>query len=146
MAGITLNNQGVTENRASDRSMYTDPLEAKEFVKRTGVDCLAASFGTVHGEYRQDPNIDFELVAALKRETGVPIVMHGGSGVSEEDYKRVIQSGVRKINYFTYMDKAGRDALDDLDHYHYFHEITQAGQLAMEENIEKALRCFSNLD
>ncbi|MDD7330693.1 MAG: class II fructose-bisphosphate aldolase, partial [Absicoccus porci] len=58
MAGITLNNEGITENRKSDRSMYTDPAEAKDFVEKTGVDCLAASFGTVHGEYFAEPNLD----------------------------------------------------------------------------------------
>ena len=62
MAGITLNNEGITENRKSDRSMYTDPAEAKDFVEKTGVDCLAASFGTVHGEYFSEPNLDFDLV------------------------------------------------------------------------------------
>lgn len=61
MAGITLNNEGITENRKSDRSMYTDPAEAKDFVEKTGVDCLAASFGTVHGEYFSEPNLDFDL-------------------------------------------------------------------------------------
>ncbi|MEE1354975.1 MAG: class II fructose-bisphosphate aldolase, partial [Absicoccus porci] len=97
MAGITLNNEGITENRKSDRSMYTDPAEAKDFVEKTGVDCLAASFGTVHGEYFAEPNLDFALVKELSEQTGVPIVMHGGSGVSHEDYKKVIANGVRKI-------------------------------------------------
>ncbi|MDY4739465.1 class II fructose-bisphosphate aldolase, partial [Absicoccus porci] len=93
MAGITLNNEGITENRKSDRSMYTDPAEAKDFVEKTGVDCLAASFGTVHGEYFAEPNLDFALVKELSEQTGVPIVMHGGSGVSHEDYKKVIANG-----------------------------------------------------
>ena len=86
MAGITLNNEGITENRKSDRSMYTDPAEAKDFVEKTGVDCLAASFGTVHGEYFAEPNLDFALVKELSEQTGVPIVMHGGSGVSPVSY------------------------------------------------------------
>ncbi len=146
MAGITLNNEGVTENRKTDRSNYTDPQEAKDFVSKTGVDCLACSFGTVHGEYFSEPNIDFELVTELSEAAGVPIVMHGGSGVSHEDYKKVIKNGVRKINYFTYMDKAGGTAIREAGELKFFHEYVKAGQDAMQQDIEAAVRCFVNLD
>lgn len=146
MAGITLNNAGVTENRASDRKNYTDPAEAKDFVEKTGVDCLACSFGTVHGEYFAEPNLDFDLVSELREAAGVPIVMHGGSGVSHEDYKKVIANGVRKINYFTYMDKAGGEGVNAVVPVKYFHEAAKAGQDAMQKDIEAAMRCFTNLD
>lgn len=146
MAGLTLNNEGITENRATDRLNYTDPLEAKDFIERTGVDCLACSFGTVHGEYFSQPNIDFDLVKELSDITGVPIVMHGGSGVSHEDYKKVIANGVRKINYFTYMDKAGGEGVNAAQPFTYFHDAAKAGQDAMQKDIETAMRCFVNLD
>ena len=146
MAGITLNNDGVTENRKSDRSMYTDPSEAKDFVKKTGVDCLAASFGTVHGEYFSEPNLDFELVKELSDATGIPIVMHGGSGVSHEDYKKVIKNGVRKINYFTYMDKAGAAGINENGPFKFFNEAAKAGKEAMQKDVESAMRCFVNMD
>lgn len=146
MAGITLNNSGVTENRKSNRSNYTDPAEAKDFVEKTGVDCLACSFGTVHGEYFSEPNLDFDLVKELSEAAGVPIVMHGGSGVSHEDYKKVIANGVRKINYFTYMDKAGGEGVTASAPYKYFHEAAFVGKEAMEKDVESAMRCFVNLD
>lgn len=146
MAGITLNNAGVTENRASDRKNYTDPAEAKAFVAKTGVDCLACSFGTVHGEYFSEPNLDFELVKELSEATGVPIVMHGGSGVSHPDYKKVIANGVRKINYFTYMDRAGGEGVSEQAPYKYFHDAAKAGQDAMCKDVEAAMRCFVNMD
>lgn len=146
MAGITLNNEGITENRKSDRSNYTDPAEAKDFVEKTGVDCLACSFGTVHGEYFSEPNLDFDLVKELSDATGVPIVMHGGSGVSHEDYKKVIANGVRKINYFTYMDKAGGEGASAVCPTKYFHDIAKAGQDAMQKDVESAMRCFVNMD
>lgn len=146
MAGITLNNDGVTENRKSDRSMYTDPSEAKDFVEKTGVDCLAASFGTVHGEYFSEPNLDFELVKELSDATGIPIVMHGGSGVSHEDYKKVIKNGVRKINYFTYMDKAGAAGINENGPFKFFNEAAKAGKEAMQKDVESAMRCFVNID
>lgn len=146
MAGITLNNEGITENRKSDRSNYTDPAEAKDFVEKTGVDCLACSFGTVHGEYFSEPNLDFDLVKELSDATGVPIVMHGGSGVSHEDYKKVIANGVRKINYFTYMDKAGGEGASAVCPTKYFHDIAKAGQDAVQKDVESAMRCFVNMD
>lgn len=146
MAGITLNNEGITENRKSDRSNYTDPAEAKDFVEKTRVDCLACSFGTVHGEYFSEPNLDFDLVKELSDATGVPIVMHGGSGVSHEDYKKVIANGVRKINYFTYMDKAGGEGASAACPTKYFHDIAKAGQDAMQKDVESAMRCFVNMD
>lgn len=145
MAGITMDIDGKTENRKSDRSMYTDPMEAKNFVEKTGVDCLACSFGTVHGEYKAEPNLDFELVQEINEAIGVPIVMHGGSGVSDEDFRKCIQRGVRKINYFTYMDKAGgqgiKDAMGSTD---YFHDFVKAGKDAMAKDIEAAMRVFCN--
>ena len=146
MAGITLNNEGITENRATDRKNYTDPAEAKDFVEKTGVDCLACSFGTVHGEYFSEPKLDFALVKELSEATGVPIVMHGGSGVSHEDYKKVIANGVRKINYFTYMDKAGGEGGNAAYPVKYFHDAAKAGQDAMQKDIESAMRCFVNMD
>lgn len=146
MAGITLNNEGITENRASDRRNYTDPTEAKDFVQQTGVDCLACSFGTVHGEYFSEPNIDFDLVKELSDAAGVPIVMHGGSGVSHEDYKKVIANGVRKINYFTYMDKAGGEGVNAAGPFSYFREAAKAGKDAMQKDVEAAMRCFVNMD
>ncbi|MBB5182786.1 class II fructose-bisphosphate aldolase [Catenisphaera adipataccumulans] len=146
MAGITLNNSGITENRKSNRSNYTDPAEAADFVAKTGVDCLACSFGTVHGEYFSEPNLDFDLVKELSEATNVPIVMHGGSGVSHEDYKKVIANGVRKINYFTYMDKAGAAGAGALKEPNYFHEYAQAGKDAMQKDVESAMRCFTNKD
>ncbi|MCB6288681.1 class II fructose-bisphosphate aldolase, partial [[Clostridium] scindens] len=100
MAGVTLNDQKITENRKIDRSMFTDPLIAQDFVEKTGVDCLACAFGTVHGLYATKPCLDYELVKELDAAIGVPIVMHGGSGVSEADYDIVIENGVRKVNYY----------------------------------------------
>lgn len=148
MAGITLNDQKVTENRAVDRSMFTDPLIAQDFVEKTGVDCLACAFGTVHGLYTSEPKLDFELVKELDDTIGVPIVMHGGSGVSEEDYNIVIENGVRKVNYYTYMSKSGGEAIVEYCKHHdgvtYFHDIANIGCKAMQENVEEAIRIFTH--
>ena len=102
---------GAGDSDGDDTKIYTDPEQAKAFVKESGVDALACSFGTTHGIYLTTPKLDFDVVKNVRAMTDeIPIVMHGGSGVSREDYHAAIRAGVRKINYFTYMDKAGGNA------------------------------------
>ena len=147
MAGITMNNNNVIENREVDRSNFTDPMEAKQFVKETGVDMLACSFGTSHGLYTSAPQLDSALVAELRIATGIPVVMHGGSGVSEEDYYRVIDSGVRKINYYSYMAKAGGEAIRSYlqkEGVVFYHELANVAKEAMKENVKEAIVLFKN--
>ena len=147
MAGLTLNDQKITENRSLDRSMFTDPLIAQDFVDKTKVDCLACAFGTVHGLYTSKPKLDYALVKELDDTIGVPIVMHGGSGVSEEDYHIVIKNGVRKINYYTYMAKSGGEAVkkycNNENDVLYIHDIANIAIEAMQKNVEDAIRIFS---
>lgn len=147
MAGITLNNEKITEDRLIDRSNFTNPIIAKEFVNLTGVDCLACAFGTVHGEYHKEPNLDFELIQELNNTIGVPIVMHGGSGLKKSDIKRAIQCGVRKINYYTYMAKAGGKSIQDLANMNQtklFHDYATQATLAMKEDVKTAIQIYSN--
>lgn len=108
---MTGNENGDPDQGIADRSLYTDPAQAREFVARTGVTCLAASFGTVHGLYHQEPHLSYPLLDELVAATGVPLVMHGGSGLSDDEYRRCIQHGVRKINYYTYAAKTALDAV-----------------------------------
>lgn len=127
----------------SDTSIYTDPDVAKKFVLDTGVDALACAFGTAHGVYLTQPKLDFDRLAKINSLLDVPIVMHGGSGVSHEDYRKVIELGVRKINYYTYMSKAGGNAIAGLNDYTYFHDIELAAQAAMKEDVLGAMAVFS---
>ncbi len=81
---------------------YTDPKEAGEFVKRTGVTCLAVLIGNAHGHYKKTPNLDIERVKAIREATGgIPLVLHGGSGIPEQQVKAAIQAGIRKMNIGT---------------------------------------------
>ncbi len=107
---MTGNENGDPSQGTADESLYTDPEQAASFVRATGVTALAASFGTVHGMYHREPQIDYDLIDRLCAATGVPLVMHGGSGLTTEEYRRCIAHGVRKINYYTYAAKAALDA------------------------------------
>jgi fructose-bisphosphate aldolase class II len=147
MAGETLNENKVTENRILTHNMYTDPSSAKKFVELTGVDCLACAFGTVHGLYTSAPMLDFDLVKELHKNIGVPIVMHGGSGISPEDYDKVIEAGVRKVNYYTYMAKFGGEAIRSqipAEGAVYFHDLANIAIAAMKENVKFAIQVFKH--
>lgn len=81
---------------------YTDPAEAAEFVKQTGVTCLAVLIGNAHGHYKKTPNLDIERVKAIREATGgLPLVLHGGSGIPDEQVKAAIKAGIRKMNIGT---------------------------------------------
>lgn len=141
--------KGVATGAEDETKIYTDPALAGEFVRDTGIDALACSFGTTHGIYLKKPRLDFDIVSRVRENIGgKPIVMHGGSGVSPEDFRRAIQAGVRKINYFTYMDKAGGQAVADalkegaLAHP-FFADMTNLAMNAMKENVKSAIRVFS---
>ena len=120
-----IGSMGARESGAggSDESIYTDPEEAKRFVEETGIDALACAFGTAHGVYLKQPKLDFPRLEKIKSLVSVPLVMHGGSGVSHEDYRRVIDLGIRKINYYTYMAKAGANAVAALADKTFFHDM-----------------------
>lgn len=129
---------------AGDTSVYTDPGAAKRFVENTRIDALACAFGTAHGFYLKKPKLDFERLSKIDSLVDVPIVMHGGSGVSAADYREVIRRGVRKINYYTYMAKAGGAAISNKE-YAQFHDALKDAQAAMQSDVEKAMRVFSGL-
>lgn len=128
--------------------VYTDPEEAVAFCAETGIDALAPSFGTAHGIYKEKPVLDLDRVKVIAEKTGLPLVMHGGSGVSPEDYRTGIANGLRKINYYSYMSKAGVQAVKALleaEDVTFFHDLALAAQNAMEADAEKALRVFAGL-
>ncbi|MDO9012325.1 MAG: class II fructose-bisphosphate aldolase [Gallionella sp.] len=80
---------------------YTSAAEAAGYVERTGVDCLAVSVGTVHGRMKGTPKLDYSRLAKIREATAIPLVIHGGTGLSDEQFRRLIANGVAKINYYT---------------------------------------------
>lgn len=141
---------GEGSGTEDDTKIYTDPMLAAKFIAETGIDALACSFGTTHGIYLTKPKLDFNVVKSVRRQTNhIPVVMHGGSGVSEADYGKAIEAGVRKINYFTYMDKAGGSALAnwasgaDPSMPLFFTEAAGIARYAMQQNVEAAMKVFA---
>ncbi|SPF68153.1 Fructose-bisphosphate aldolase class-II [Propionibacterium ruminifibrarum] len=137
---MTGNENGDPDQGVADAALYTDPQVAADFVKATGVTALAASFGTVHGVYRRKPKLNYELIAQLREATGVPIVMHGGSGLEPREYQECIRHGVRKINYYTYSAKAAYDAclpLIEDPNVILFSNLARAARNAVAEDAQK---------
>ena len=91
---------------------YTDPEMAADFVRRTGVDALAVAVGNAHGDYKFPPKLDFGRIAAIRDAAGTPLVLHGGSGLSDDDFREAVKRGVCKINIFTDLDKAGKAGIE----------------------------------
>ena len=91
---------------------FTDPAVAADFVRKTGVDALAVAVGNAHGDYKFPPKLDFSRITAIREATGIPLVLHGGSGLSDDDFREAVRRGVCKINIFTDLDKAGRAGIE----------------------------------
>lgn len=89
------------ESVESARASFTDPATAKRFVEETGVDYLAVAFGSAHGLYKGEPQLDLDLLACIRQQVDVPLVMHGGTGLSEKQFRDAIATGIVKVNIGT---------------------------------------------
>jgi fructose-bisphosphate aldolase, class II len=93
------------------RKGFTDPAIVERFVAETGVDFLAVAIGTAHGVYAGEPHIDLELLAEIRQRIGIPLVMHGGSGLSVAQFQAAIAAGISKVNIFTDLGLAAREQM-----------------------------------
>ena len=91
--------------------LLTDPEEAGAYVRETGIDMLAVAIGNAHGNYPTRPQLDFELLGAIREVAGIPLVLHGGSGTPEEDIQKAISLGIAKVNVASELVRAVRETL-----------------------------------
>lgn len=131
---------------ARPEDLYTKPELVPDFLARTGADALAIAFGTAHGIYKTKPVLNMDIISAVRKVSDVPLVMHGGSGISHDEYREVIRRGIRKINYYSYMSYAGyaraREVCGAVP-ADFYHNLAYAAQTAMEENAAATLAVFS---
>lgn len=156
-----LGSMGSREGGASDEggtaeeagAIYTDPDQARDFICATGLDILACSFGTVHGIYKGEPHLNFDVLTQIRDRVKIPLVMHGGSGVSDKDYLEAINRGIRKINYYTYGVKYAGEAVRKMidertskkpDAIVYWHDMTAVAYQSFLETFEHVVRVFAN--
>lgn len=100
---------GAGDNLLTD--MYTTPKEAKEYLAATGVDALAVAIGSAHGVYKTKPKLSIDRLREIRAEVDVPLVLHGGSGLSDDDFRSSIREGMAKVNIFTDLCLAGQRAM-----------------------------------
>ena len=125
-------------------SVYTDPVLAQRFVKETGIDALACAFGTVHGISSTKMKLDYDRITMIKEVVDVPLVMHGASGLTEEEFRETIRRGIRKINYYSNTSKVAAEAVSKKQ-YKQYHDIVTDATNAIKADIKAAMEIFANL-
>lgn len=143
--GVLGGREAGNQKPLTKEEMYTDPDLAKKFVDDTNIDALACSFGTAHGIYKVKPELDFDRIQRINKLCNLPLVMHGGSGVSSEDYVKAIKCGVRKINYYSYMSREGVYAAREIlkKDITFYHELASYATSKMKEDVIRALKIFN---
>lgn len=132
---------GSADGADRDSSRYTTPEEALDFVEKTGVDALAVAIGTAHGAYKSKPCLDLERLRAIRAQLDVPLVLHGGSGLSPADFRNTIRDGIAKVNIFTDLCLAGEGAMAERGSYL---EIRARRVQAMKEAVKEKIRLFGS--
>lgn len=127
--------EGEDAEKHPGEVIYTSAEEAEAYVKQTGVDFLAVSIGTVHGRMQGEPELDFERLHAIDARLQIPLVIHGGTGLSDDQFRQLIANGVSKINYYTALaDAAGARMRDNAA------ADTLCGYTGLVEGIQEAMR------
>ena len=132
----------------SDPSIYfTDPAMAKDYVDKTGVDALAIAVGNAHGAYKLPPKLDFDRIKTIAGTVDVPLVLHGGSGLTDDDFKRAINEGISKVNIFTDLNIAAAQAVSDrfTDVNKGILDLIPAQVEAIKQETMKKMRLFDSV-
>lgn len=140
----------IPENATVSPDKMTQPDEIRHFIESTGVDLIAPAVGNIHGMLKNapNPNLNIPLIKALREAAGIPIVLHGGSGISEQDFKDAITAGISMIHINTELRKAWRDAIetclienkDEVSPY----KIMSSGKEAVSRVVQEKLTLFNN--
>ena len=135
---------GLSDERGrADAVIYTDPADARAFLEQTGADFLAVSIGTQHGVYRAAPKLDIPRLREIRRAVDAPLVLHGGSGLSDDDFHNTIAGGISKINVYTDVVLAAKKAISEHPDADYV-DLNRHAETAMREATAQKLRLFGS--
>ena len=137
---------GGSEDGLSDHGILcTNPDKAREFCGRTGIACLAVAIGNAHGDYPTAPVLAFDILEKINQKAGVPLVLHGGSGISDDDFRKAISLGIAKINIgtasFSNVTKFAEAYLTSEGKHSYF-ELNTEMTKGMKENALRHIKVF----
>ena len=139
---VGMGEDGTDDGATSD---YTDPAQVCDFVERTGIDALAVAIGTAHGHYTRPPVLDLGLLARIRQISPVPLVLHGGSGLSDADFTHAIKNGIRKINICTELCVAAHRAYAEAyARGQSFEPTVTEAKDAVREAVRQRLRLFGS--
>ncbi len=125
--------------------MYTTADEAEAYVKATGVDALAIAIGTAHGVYKTKPQLNLERLCEIRSRIDTPLVLHGGSGLSDDDFRNTIRDGIAKMNIFTDLCLAGNRAMEDgLAAEEAYLDIRNRKVAYIKEVVKNKIRLFGS--
>ena len=125
--------------------MYTPPEEANEYIEATGVDALAIAIGSAHGVYKKKPMLNIERLKQIRATVDTPLVLHGGSGLSDDDFRNTIKEGIAKINIFTDLCLAGdRATADGREQDIGYLETRNLKVKYIKEDVMKKMRLFGS--
>ncbi|HCU08381.1 MAG TPA: ketose-bisphosphate aldolase [Clostridiales bacterium] len=137
----------VGDEGMSDLSNYgfTDPSRAAEYVSRTEIDALAVAIGNAHGVYQRKPEIRYEVLDAVRKAVGVPLVLHGASGIPDEDIRRCTESGITKINIHTELLLSAMESFcQDIEAGSNYYTISENHVKAVKARTEEKIRLFGS--
>jgi len=139
---------GQEDDVVANGVIYADPNECEELVKRTGIDCLAPALGSVHGPYKGEPNLGFAEMEEIGKRTGLPLVLHGGTGIPTKDIQRAISLGTAKINVNTEnqmaASKAVRQVLNEKPDLYDPRKYLGPARDAIKETVKGKMREFGS--
>lgn len=138
---------GGSEDGSCDHGIRcTDPADAEEFCRRTGIDALAVAIGNAHGNYPVAPTLAFDVLDEINKRTDVPLVLHGGSGITDEDFRRAISLGIVKVNIatasFNCLTKRAKEYLGTDGKHDYF-GLNEAMVQGTYENVKHHIEVFN---
>jgi fructose-bisphosphate aldolase, class II len=133
----------ASDNDPIEKESFTKTKEAVQFVEKTGVDALAIAIGTIHGVYKGTPHLDFERLKEIRSQVGVGLVLHGGSGLSNDDFTKAIQLGINKVNIYTELSlTAMKHVAKVLPDTREWLEITKSMRGVLTELVKERITVF----
>lgn len=140
---------GGSEDGSRDHGIRcTDPTDAKIFVENTGIDALAVAIGNAHGNYTSAPKLAFEVLEKIHENVSIPLVLHGGSGITDEDFQRAISLGIKKVNIAT---ASFNSLMEKVEGYmataggHNYFDLNTAMVLGTYENVKRHIQVFNTI-
>ncbi len=136
---------GSEDGSAGHATLYTDPDDAVTFCRKTGIDALAIAIGNAHGNYKQAPALAFDVLDDIRRRVDIPLVLHGGSGITDEEFQKLIRTGITKVNIatasFNAVTKSVKEHIGE-DCSHSYFSISEAMVRGTYENVRHHIRVF----